>query len=61
MVPGIQNSPLSMRKFADAKYITIFDKDEVNIYDATNTTITGEEPLYAAGVTRILAAGGFRW
>ena len=40
MVPGIHNSLLSTGKFADANYISIFDKDEVNIYDATNTVIT---------------------
>ncbi len=31
---------LSTVKFADANYITIFDKDEVNIYDANDTIIT---------------------
>jgi hypothetical protein len=41
ITPGVsQNSLLSTVKFADANYITIFDKDEVNIYDANNTTIT---------------------
>ncbi len=41
VTPGVsQNSLLSTVKFADANYITIFDKDEVNIYDANDTTIT---------------------
>ena len=40
MVPGIQNSLLSTGKFADANYISIFDKDEVDIYNANNTVIT---------------------
>ena len=41
ITPGVsQNSLLSTVKFADANYITIFDKDEVNIYDANDTTIT---------------------
>jgi hypothetical protein len=31
---------LSTSKFADANYITIFDKEAVNIYDANDTTIT---------------------
>jgi hypothetical protein len=40
IVPGIErDSLLSISKFADANYVTIFDKDEVNIYDANKTTI----------------------
>jgi len=40
IVPGIEwDSLLSILKFADANYIAIFDKDEVNIYDANKTTI----------------------
>ena len=39
IIPGIeQDSLLSIPKFADANYIAIFDKDEVNIYDANKTT-----------------------
>jgi hypothetical protein len=39
--PGVsQNSLLSTVKFADANYITIFDKDKVNIYGANNSIIT---------------------
>jgi hypothetical protein len=41
ITPGITtNSLLSTNKFAEANYITIFDKEEVNIYDANNTIIT---------------------
>ncbi len=41
ITPGItKNSLLSTSKFADANYITIFDKEAVNIYDANETTIT---------------------
>ncbi len=41
ITPGVsQNSLLSTVKFADTNYITIFDKDPVNIYDANNTIIT---------------------
>ena len=39
MVPGIKHNFLSMNQFAEAKYITIFDDDKVNIYDATNTEV----------------------
>ncbi len=39
IVPSIQsNSLLSTTKFAKAGYITVFDNEEVNIYDAHNTT-----------------------
>ena len=37
MIPGIQNNLFSTNQFAKAKYITIFDEEEVNIYYATNT------------------------
>ena len=39
MIPGTQNNLLSTNQFAKAKYITIFDEEEVNIYDKTNTEI----------------------
>ena len=35
MIPGIQNNLLSTNRFAKAKYMMIFDKEEVNIYNAT--------------------------
>jgi hypothetical protein len=35
-----QNSLLSTVKFADANYITVFDKNKVNIYNANNTVVT---------------------
>ncbi len=40
IVPAIKNhSLISTAKFAEAEYITVFDKEEVNIYDAQNTTL----------------------
>ena len=39
IVPGITNSLLSTSKLADDNYITIFDKDKVEIFDATNTKV----------------------
>ena len=39
MIPGIQNNLLSTNQLAKARYITIFDEEEVNIYNATNTYI----------------------
>ena len=41
ITPGInQNSLLSTAKYADADYITVFEKDRVNVYDANNTMFT---------------------
>jgi hypothetical protein len=41
IVLGIErDSLLSTPKFVNANYIAIFDKDEVNIYDANKTIIT---------------------
>ena len=41
MVPGIKNNTLiSTSKFVDANYISIFDQEEVNLYDANTTKIT---------------------
>ena len=40
MVPGIKHNLLLMNQFVEAKYITIFDDDQVNIYEATNTEVT---------------------
>ena len=39
MVPGTKHNLLSINQFAEAKYITFFDDDEVNTYDATNTEV----------------------
>ena len=40
IMPGIErDSLLSIPKIADANYIAIFNKDQVNIYDANKTTI----------------------
>ena len=40
MVPGIKHNLLSMNQFSEAKYITFFGEDQVNIYHATNTEVT---------------------
>ena len=40
IVPGIKNTLISTNKFTDANYAWIFDQDEVNVYDLTNTAIT---------------------
>jgi hypothetical protein len=40
ILPGIKrDSLLSILKFTDANYVAIFDKGEVNIYDANKTKI----------------------
>ncbi len=41
ITPGVsQHSLLSTGKFANANYITVFDKEMVNIYNANNTIFT---------------------
>ena len=40
MMPGIKHNLPSMNQFAEAKYITFFNEDQVNIYDATNTEVS---------------------
>ncbi len=50
IVPRIEcDSLLSMPKFADANYIAIFDKDEVNICDANKTTIVVSQSAILQG------------
>ena len=40
IVPSIEtHSLLCTAKFAEAGYVTVFDNEEVNIYDAQNTTL----------------------
>ncbi len=41
IAPGVsQHLLLSTGKYVDANYITVFDKDTVNVYDANDTIIT---------------------
>ncbi len=41
ITPGItSNSLMSTNQFAVADYITVFDKEEVNVYDANDVKIT---------------------
>ncbi len=41
IIPGIdETSLISTVMFAEAGYVTIFDRDEVNIYDQCDTVIT---------------------
>jgi hypothetical protein len=41
ITPGVsQHLPLSTGKYADANYVTVFDKDTVNVYNANDTVIT---------------------
>jgi hypothetical protein len=39
IVPQVQNSLLSTSKVVDANYIAVYDKEEVNFYDAKTTEI----------------------
>jgi hypothetical protein len=50
IVPGIErNSLLSIPKFADPNYVAIFDKDEVNIYNANKTKIIASHSAILQG------------
>ena len=40
IVPTLQSDLMSIGKMADAGYLTIFDKEEINIYDMHNTRFT---------------------
>ena len=41
MVPKIAKNPLlGIGKFSNAKYVSILNKDKVNIYDSKKTVIT---------------------
>ncbi len=49
IVPQVQNSLLSTSKVVNADYITIYDKKEVNFYDAKTTKITVLEKAVLKG------------
>jgi hypothetical protein len=44
IVPGLHTTLISVPKLADANYVTIFDKNEAKIYDATITNISTNQP-----------------
>ncbi len=49
VVPGLHSTLVSIPKFADANYITVFDKFKASIYDATTTTLVASaEPVVVA-------------
>ncbi len=49
VVPGITKSLVSICKIADTDYITVLDKNEANIYDATTTTVPTNLPAILSG------------
>jgi len=44
IVPGLHSTLISVPKLADSDYITVFDKSQATIYDATTTAITATNP-----------------
>ena len=44
IIPGLHKPLLSVSKFADAGYTTIFDKNQASVYDASTTTIIVSKP-----------------
>ena len=50
MVPSLSGaSILSTRKFAYAGYVTLYDGDEVNVYDGRTTKIEAREAAFLQG------------
>jgi hypothetical protein len=49
IVPQVQNSLFSTSKVVNADYIAIYDKEEVNFYDAKTTRITVSEEAVLKG------------
>ena len=44
IVPGLHTTLISVPKFANADYITVFDKNRATIYDPTTTNVQTTEP-----------------
>ena len=40
MTPGLENYLISTNRFVEEDYVQVFDKEEVNIYDANDVVIT---------------------
>ena len=50
MIPGVVlNMLASMSKFSNARYFSIFEEEEVNIYNAATTKITTLKPSLLKG------------
>ena len=49
ILPQVKDSLLSTSKMVDADYIAVYDKDEVNFYDAKTTKITITEEAVLSG------------
>ena len=48
-IPTIKRTLVSTSKVADAGYITVFDHDEVNVYEAASTTVQAEHDPVMTG------------
>ena len=59
MVPGIQNTLISTNEMALAKYVTVFNDQEVNIYDQNDVEIKSNRGAVLRG-WRILGEGLWR-
>jgi hypothetical protein len=49
MFQGVRHMLLSMNRIAEAEYISIFDEDNVNIYNTTNMKITVSHSIILRG------------
>jgi hypothetical protein len=48
-IPGIKTTLVSNDKVADAGYVTVYDKDEMNVYEAAITQIVAKEDAVMTG------------
>ena len=49
LVPGVHHTLLNRVKFVDADYVTVLDKDGINIYDGKTTKIIISEKAVLSG------------
>jgi DNA topoisomerase VI subunit A len=48
-IPGLKTTLVSTGKSVDANYVMVYDKEEVNVYDAETTTIIATEEAVMTG------------
>ena len=61
MTPGLENHLIPTNRFVEEDYVQVFDKEQVNIYDANNVEIKQlEERCYEDGVSREKDCGASR-
>ena len=60
MTPGLENHLISTNKFVEEDYVQVFDKEQVNIYDANDVEIKQpEEQCCGVGTYPKKDCGGY--